>query len=95
VPDDALLKVVFRAMKDEGFFKRLEKDPAATVREAGIKLSEQELEHLREAMKSPSTVTVYLPDFLREVHQKHLLGGLGDDGWVSLAWVVGFKPRKD
>jgi hypothetical protein len=90
VPDDALTEVVYRALKDEQFFKALSKDPVSAVKNAGISLSAEDQEKLRQAMDGPTTVTLDLPRFLREAQLK-LMTPDSTFRWVGFSWVGPFR----
>ena len=92
MPDDALMEVVYRALKDEEFFKALSKDPVSAVKNAGIALSSEEAEQLRRAMDGPTTVTLDLPRFLGQA-QKKLIAPEMPFRWVGFSWVDPFKHR--
>jgi len=92
VPDDALMEVVYRALKDEVFFKALSKDPVSAIKNAGITLSAEETEQLQRAMQGPTTVTLDLPRFLDQA-QKKLLAPEMPFRWVGFSWVDPFKHR--
>lgn len=90
--DDALMEVVYLAVKDEEFFKALAEDVDDALREAKIQLSESEAARLRQAMNEPTTLTLDLPRFLQELHKKHLMDG-GFERWVTCSWVNLFHDR--
>jgi hypothetical protein len=90
VPDDALMEVVYRALKDEVFFKALSKDPVTAAKNAGIQLSTEDEEKLRRAMDGPATVSLDLPRFLHEARAK-LMKPDTMFRWVGFSWVDPYR----
>lgn len=89
MPDDALMEVFYRALKDEVFFKALSKDPVAAAKAAGISLSEDDQEKLRGAMDGSATVSLDLPRFLHEARVKLMRPD------TAFRWVgFSFGPRR-
>jgi hypothetical protein len=92
VPDDALMEVVYRALKDEVFFKALSKDPVTAAKNAGIPLSSEDEEKLRRAMDGPAAVTLDLPHFLHEARAKLVTPEMAFR-WVGFSWADPYKKH--
>jgi hypothetical protein len=85
VPDDPLIDVVFRALKDEKFFNALIKDVDAALKAAKISLTASQRARLKRALQAPpTTVRLDLPAFLRAAHGQNI-----SFRWVGFSWVDG------
>ena len=93
MPDDALTEVVYRALKDDVFYKALSKDPVAAARDAGITLTDEDAEKLRRAMAGPADVSLDLPRFLHDARAK-LMTDATTFRWVGFSWVEPFRRDK-
>jgi hypothetical protein len=91
VSEDDLMKVVYKALKEEDFFKLLLSNLDAALDKAQMKLSPEDKTALQTALKSPSTrIDFDLPGFLRAAHKRNLL----DDRWLAFHWIDPFKGPK-
>jgi hypothetical protein len=86
-----LMAVVYKALRDEDFFKLLFQNVDAALDKAQIELSPEDKTALQSALKSPATrIDFDLPGFLRRAHVRRL----EDDTWVSFHWIDPFKGPK-